>query len=72
LRGLSLCWQSQVNIHGRVQCKEQCNQNILLSLVRIVGGIEQEWRTTTSEQDNADFVFSKVFPGKYRMEVKVL
>ncbi|KAK3160680.1 hypothetical protein QOZ80_1BG0062920 [Eleusine coracana subsp. coracana] len=61
--------QSQVNIHGRVQCKEQCN-NILLSLVRIAGGIEQERRTTTLEQDNVNFVFTKVFPGKYRMEVK--
>ncbi|TVU21253.1 hypothetical protein EJB05_30878 [Eragrostis curvula] len=62
--------QSQVNIHGRVQCKEQCNQKILLSLVRIAGGIEQERRTTTLEQDNVNFVFTKVFPGKYRMEVK--
>ncbi|XP_062197301.1 uncharacterized protein LOC133900188 [Phragmites australis] len=62
--------QSQVNVHGKVLCKEQCNQNILLSLVRLAGGIEQEKRTTTLEQDNVNFVFTKVFPGKYRMEVK--
>lgn len=62
--------QSQVNVHGKVSCKELCNQNILLSLVRLAGGVEQEKKTTTLEQDNVNFVFTKVFPGKYRIEVK--
>ncbi|CAD6238726.1 unnamed protein product [Miscanthus lutarioriparius] len=62
--------QSQVNVHGIVSCKEQCNQNILVSLVRLAGGVEQEKKTTTLEQDNVSFVFKKVFPGKYRVEVK--
>lgn len=63
--------QSQVNVHGKVLCKEQCNQNILLSLVRFAGGVEQEKKTTTLDQDNFNFVFTKVFPGKYRIEVKL-
>ncbi|XP_052152388.1 uncharacterized protein LOC127770634 [Oryza glaberrima] len=62
--------QSQVNLHGKVLCKEQCNQNILLSLVRLAGGIEQEKKTVTLEQDNVNFAFKKIFPGKYRLEVK--
>ncbi|KQK04071.1 nodal modulator 1 [Brachypodium distachyon] len=62
--------QSQVNVHGKVLCKEQCNQNILLSLVRLAAGVEQEKKTTSLEQDNVNFVFTKVFPGKYRLEVK--
>ena len=62
--------QSQVNVHGKVSCKEECNQNVLVSLVRLAGGVEQEKETTTLEQDNVNFVFTKVFPGKYRIEVK--
>ncbi|KAL6850380.1 hypothetical protein ACP4OV_021007 [Aristida adscensionis] len=62
--------QSQVNVHGKVLCKEQCNQNILLSLVRFAGSVEQERKTSTLDQDNTNFVFKKVFPGKYRIEVK--
>ena len=62
--------QSQVNVHGKVSCKEECNQNVLVSLVRLAGGVEQEKKTTTLERDNANFVFTKVFPGKYRIEVK--
>ncbi|WVZ71463.1 hypothetical protein U9M48_020048 [Paspalum notatum var. saurae] len=62
--------QSQVNVHGKVLCKDQCNQNILVSLVRFAGGVEQEKKTTTLEQDNVNFVFTKVFPGKYHIEVK--
>uniref|UniRef100_A0A0D9V022 Carbohydrate-binding-like fold protein n=1 Tax=Leersia perrieri TaxID=77586 RepID=A0A0D9V022_9ORYZ len=62
--------QSQVNLHGKVLCKEQCNQNVLLSLVRLAGGVEQEKKTITLEQDNVNFLFNKIFPGKYRLEVK--
>ncbi|CAM0881057.1 unnamed protein product [Alopecurus aequalis] len=64
--------QSQVNVRGKVLCKENCNKNILLSLVRIAGGIEHEKETTSLEQDDANFVFTKVFPGKYRLEVKYI
>ncbi|XP_051224560.1 uncharacterized protein [Lolium perenne] len=62
--------QSQVNVYGTVLCKEKCSENILLSLVRIAGGIEHEKKTTSLEQGDANFVFTKVFPGKYRLEVK--
>ncbi|KAL5228006.1 hypothetical protein ABZP36_016271 [Zizania latifolia] len=62
--------QSQVNLHGKVLCKEQCNQNILLTLVRLAGGVEQEKTTITLEQDNVNFAFKKIFPGKYRLEAK--
>jgi hypothetical protein len=51
-------------------CKEECNQNVLVSLIRLAGGVEQEKKTATLEQDNVNFVFTKVFPGKYRIEVK--
>jgi hypothetical protein len=36
----------------------------------LAGGVEQEKKTTTLEQDNVSFVFKKVFPGKYRVEVR--
>ncbi|XP_037405521.1 nodal modulator 1-like isoform X2 [Triticum dicoccoides] len=62
--------QSQVNVHGKILCKEKCNRNILLLLVRLAKGVEHETKTTSLEQDNANFVFTKVFPGKYRLEVK--
>lgn len=42
----------------------------MISLIRLAGGVEQEKKTTTLEQDNVNFVFTKVFPGKYRIEVK--
>ncbi|KAG8045309.1 hypothetical protein GUJ93_ZPchr0008g12534 [Zizania palustris] len=62
--------QSQVNLHGKVLCKEQCNQNILITLVRLAGGVEQEKKMITLEQDNVNFAFKKIFPGKYRLEAK--
>lgn len=65
-----LCKQSQVNVHGKILCKEKCNQNILILLVRLAGGVEHETKTTSLEQDNVNFMFTKVFPGKYHLEVK--
>ncbi|XP_072975145.1 uncharacterized protein [Typha angustifolia] len=63
-------FQSQVNIHGKVLCKEKCSQNISLSLVRLVGGIKQEKKMITLNHEGSDFMFTNVFPGKYQLEIK--
>nr|CAD1833216.1 unnamed protein product [Ananas comosus var. bracteatus] len=63
-------FQSQVNIGGKVICKEKCNPNISLSLVRVAGEVNQESKTTTLSHESSDFMFTKVFPGKYQLEIK--
>ncbi|ONK63217.1 uncharacterized protein A4U43_C07F12600 [Asparagus officinalis] len=61
--------QAQVDIHGTVLCKEICGPSISLSLVRQVRDNAQDERTITLSQGST-FIFTKVFPGKYLLEVK--
>ncbi|XP_038980298.1 nodal modulator 1 [Phoenix dactylifera] len=62
--------QALVDIHGTVLCKENCNQNVSISLVRLVDAGMQERRTIALTHESGDFMFQKVFPGRYRLEVK--
>ncbi|WOL10268.1 nodal modulator 1 [Canna indica] len=63
-------FQAQVNIHGNVLCKERCNPDISVSLVSILGDSTQEKETIALKHESCDFTFTKVFPGKYLIEVK--
>ncbi|KAK9086282.1 hypothetical protein Syun_028676 [Stephania yunnanensis] len=62
--------QAQVNIYGTVFCKERCDSSVSISLVRPSGKIKSERRTVSLSDGNNDFMFPKVFPGKYMLESK--
>ncbi|KAK9084360.1 hypothetical protein Scep_030831 [Stephania cephalantha] len=62
--------QAQVNIYGTVFCKERCDSSVSISLVRPSGKIKSERRTVSLSDGNNDFMFPKVFPGKYMLEIK--
>lgn len=61
--------QAQVNIHGEIICKEKCSSSISITLVRL-GMKNNGERTVRLTDEHNKFTFSKVFPGKYRIEVK--
>uniref|UniRef100_A0A1D1Y1N7 Nodal modulator 1 n=1 Tax=Anthurium amnicola TaxID=1678845 RepID=A0A1D1Y1N7_9ARAE len=61
--------QAQVNIHGTVSCKDKCSPSILVSLLRS-DGMDTDERTISLCHDSCDFIFPKVFPGKYQLQVK--
>ncbi|KAJ4775918.1 Nodal modulator 1 [Rhynchospora pubera] len=61
--------QSQVSIHGEIICKEKCSSDVSLSLVRLTGGSVQDRKIFKLGSDSGAFVFSKVLPGKYILEV---
>ncbi|CAL9068218.1 uncharacterized protein LOC135581844 [Musa acuminata AAA Group] len=63
-------FQTQVNVHGNVFCKEKCSPNLSVSLVRVIGESVQERKTIALTHESCEFTFMKVFPGKYRLEVK--
>lgn len=63
-------FQALVDIHGSVLCKENCNQNVSVSLVRLEDAGIQETRTISLTHESGDFMFQKVFPGRYQLEVK--
>ncbi|URD77743.1 nodal modulator [Musa troglodytarum] len=63
-------FQAQVNVHGNVFCKEKCSPNLFVSLVRVIGESVQERKTIALTHESCEFTFMKVFPGKYRLEVK--
>ncbi|OVA02510.1 hypothetical protein BVC80_9091g9 [Macleaya cordata] len=62
--------QAQVNIRGTVLCKEKCGTSILVSLIRSSSTHKEEKKTVSLSQESNDFMFPKVFPGNYRIEVK--
>ncbi|XP_078158461.1 carbohydrate-binding-like fold [Carex rostrata] len=61
--------QSQVSIHGEVLCKEKCSSDVLLSLVSRTDGSGQDRKIVKLGSDSGEFVFSKVLPGKYTLEI---
>lgn len=63
-------FQAQVDIHGTVLCKEKCGPAVSVSLIRMSGESKNERSTVTLSDESSDFIFPKVFPGKYRLEVK--
>lgn len=63
-------FEAQVNIHGIVLCKEKCSKSISVTLVRFAGEIEQERKMISLSNEDGDFTFQKIFPGKYQIMVK--
>lgn len=61
--------QAQVDIHGTVVCKDACGSSVHVSLSRLLNDGKQEQKTIDLSHENSDFVFAKVLPGKYRLEV---
>lgn len=64
--------QALVNIHGAVVCKEKCGPSVSVTLVRLAGKHNEERKTVSLTDESSEFLFSSVFPGKYRLEVKHL
>ncbi|CAH9140431.1 unnamed protein product [Cuscuta epithymum] len=62
--------QVQVNIVGSVVCKERCGSSVSLVLVHLDGKRKDDRKITHLTNENNEFVFSKVLPGKYRVEVR--
>ncbi|KAF8394679.1 hypothetical protein HHK36_020896 [Tetracentron sinense] len=63
-------YQAQVNVHGTVLCKEKCGPSVSVSLVRSTGRSKEERKIVSLTDESSDFVFPKVLPGKYKLEVK--
>ncbi|KAL4202422.1 hypothetical protein AMTRI_Chr02g263630 [Amborella trichopoda] len=62
--------QAQVNIHGTVVCKEKCRPRVFISLVSVGGRNSGERKTIFLGDESSNFMFPKVLPGKYHLEVK--
>ncbi|XP_078443187.1 carbohydrate-binding-like fold [Wolffia australiana] len=62
--------QAQVNIYGNVVPKDKCSSLISVALSRLDGRDLDDKKTIHLNEASCDFVFSKVFPGKYQIQVK--
>ncbi|KAF5177792.1 Nodal modulator, partial [Thalictrum thalictroides] len=62
--------QAQVNLYGTVLCKEKCGPAISVSLVRSSSNSREDRKTVGLTDESSDFMFPKVFPGKYRLVAK--
>ncbi|KAJ4969122.1 hypothetical protein NE237_015823 [Protea cynaroides] len=62
--------QAQVDIYGTVLCKDKCDSSVFVSLTRLAGRRTEEKKTVGLTHESSDFMFPKVFPGKYRLEVQ--
>ncbi|PKA65074.1 hypothetical protein AXF42_Ash019086 [Apostasia shenzhenica] len=63
-------FEAQVDVYGTVLCKGKCSPSVSLSLARLFKGTEQETKIVALSNEGSDFMFPKLFPGKYRMKVK--
>ncbi|KAK1277905.1 hypothetical protein QJS04_geneDACA007053 [Acorus gramineus] len=63
-------FQALVDIHGTVTCKEVCSPKISVSLMKLAYKGAKERKTVTLTHEGSNFVFPKIFPGKYQLEVK--
>ncbi|PIA38035.1 hypothetical protein AQUCO_02900110v1 [Aquilegia coerulea] len=63
-------FMAEVNIYGTVLCKEKCGPAISVSLMRSSSNNKEERKTVGLTDESSDFMFPKVFPGKYRLVVK--
>ncbi|XP_019421858.1 PREDICTED: nodal modulator 1-like isoform X3 [Lupinus angustifolius] len=66
----NFCFETLVNIHGAVTCKEKCGPSVSVTLVRQANKHNEERRTIRLSTESSEFHFSDVIPGKYRLEVK--
>ncbi|KAM7501151.1 hypothetical protein LguiB_000055 [Lonicera macranthoides] len=62
--------QAQVNIRGSVSCKEKCGSSVFVNLARLDGKTKDVRKSVSLVDDNSEFLFQNVLPGKYRLEVK--
>ncbi|GLU07247.1 hypothetical protein SLE2022_242110 [Rubroshorea leprosula] len=62
--------QARVNVLGTVACKEKCDPSVSVSLVRMADARNEMRKTVRITDKSSEFVFSDVFPGKYRVEVR--
>lgn len=62
--------QAQVDIRGTVRCKEYCGDSTSVTLVRLSSNMAEKKKTIFLSEGSSDFTFTKIFPGKYRLEVK--
>ncbi|KAH9626869.1 hypothetical protein KSS87_002269 [Heliosperma pusillum] len=60
--------QAQVNVHGKVVCKEKCGSSVSITLLSL--GAKGSRNTIRLTDESNEFTFPKVFPGKYRIEAK--
>lgn len=56
-------------MHGAVECKEKCGRSVSVTLMRVAGKHTEERKTVHLTDENNEFHFSNVFPGKYKLEV---
>lgn len=63
-------YQAQVNVLGAVSCKEKCGSSVSITLSRLGGKSKEGKRTVHMTEENSEFSFPNVLPGKYRLEVK--
>ncbi|XP_030454773.2 uncharacterized protein LOC115676056 [Syzygium oleosum] len=62
--------QALVNLYGHVECKEKCGPSVSITLTRMAGKRDEEKKTVSLTDDNSEFLFANVFPGKYKLEVR--
>ncbi|KAL5561032.1 hypothetical protein UlMin_030779 [Ulmus minor] len=62
--------QALVNILGTVVCKEKCGPSVSVTLWRLGDKRNGEKKTVSLTDESNQFLFSKVVPGKYRLEVQ--
>ncbi|KAL9239761.1 hypothetical protein vseg_014053 [Gypsophila vaccaria] len=60
--------QAQVNVRGKVLCKEKCGSSVSITLLSLGAKGNRDSIRLTDESN--EFTFPRVFPGKYRLEAK--
>lgn len=64
--------QPQVSLRGSVVCKEKCGSSVSVALVGLHGTGKEERKKNALIDENSEFMFLNVLPGKYRVEVMFL
>ncbi|XP_057966723.1 uncharacterized protein LOC131156786 isoform X2 [Malania oleifera] len=62
--------QALVNVRGAVACKEKCGPSVSVELVKLTSVHDGLRETVKLTDQSSEFLFSNVFPGKYRLTVK--
>lgn len=61
--------QAHANIYGTVHCMDKCNTSISIALINSHSKSFNETKNISLEDGSGDFVFPKLLPGKYQLEV---
>lgn len=62
--------QALVDIRGSVICKEGCDSSVSISLTSLAVRGSEKLKSLSSTNESSDFIFEKVLPGPWRLEVK--